>query len=117
MPAFVVEAVVRLFPVERVHDHLLAVARVAGRDLFARPPTEHVVIAEARVPGVFQFARNLLEEADLVLVIVLGGVTAVEDHVAAHEDEIGRGLDRVDGGDAFAVTLRRMPAGRDVLVG
>ena len=45
------------------------------------------------------------------------GVAAVEDHVSAHEDEIGRRVERVDRGDALGVAFGRVAAIGDVLVG
>jgi len=62
------------------------------------------------------------DETELLLHALIDGeldaghARDVENHVAAHEHEIGRGLDRVDGRDAFFVTLGRMPAVGDMLV-
>ena len=53
VPTFVIEAVVRVAPLEGVHDQSLAVAGVGGGDFFAFVPAEDIVIAEARVPGRF----------------------------------------------------------------
>ncbi len=69
------------------------------------------------MPGWLDFGGDLLKEADLVFVVVFGSVIAVEDHVAAHEDEIGSFLESVESGDALSVPVGGVAAMSDVLVG
>jgi len=116
--AFVLEGVVGFVQVQFVFDEGLAVSGGLGGDAGLGVPAEDVVVAD----GVVNLERSIVGEDFEVKVEEFFGASGsrvedVEDEITAGEDEVGAGLESLDGLQRFDEAIVTVPLALDVDVG